>query len=120
MLVRSDGPDGWQFEHQNWNTISCSSTQALVLDASACIGSTVCAVSPALSEYSRPGTGPCNDHITGLPCRANAVFAILAFVQSVLWLSQIADEVVALFQARPCNVTLPTAGWSVLCWSVCL
>ncbi len=33
-------------------------------------------------------------------CRANAVFAVLAFVQSVMWLSQIADEVVALFQAR--------------------
>ena len=33
------------------------------------------------------------------------MFAVLAFVQSVMWLSQIADEVVALFQARsavPC------------------
>ena len=28
------------------------------------------------------------------------MFAVLAFVQSVLWLSQIADEVVALFQVR--------------------
>ena len=39
-------------------------------------------------------------------CRANAVFAVLAFVQSVLWLSQIADEVVALFQV--CSPALCT------------
>ena len=50
--------------------------------------------------------------------RANAVFAVIAFVQSAVWLSQIADEVVALFQAigNIFSVADDLLGATVLAW----
>ena len=51
-------------------------------------------------------------------CRANAVFAVIAFLQSAVWLSQIADEVVALFQAIGTifSVADDLLGATVLAW----
>lgn len=53
-----------------------------------------------------------------MPRRANTIFAVIAFVQSVVWLSQIADEVVALFQAigNIFSVADDLLGATVLAW----